>query len=73
MKSNPFQLSAVHKLYPLAEFSLLKAVLIGDLKMLIQQLNISDAVDPVDGGKQVVWIFKGVLVLQKCGQVKIVL
>ena len=59
MESDGLQSAAVHELHPLAELALLKALQIGHLKVLPGDLEVPDAVQPVDSGEQIVRVFKG--------------
>src|SRR5699024_1880091 len=67
------QPAAVHELHPLAELALLETVAVGYAEVLIQHLEGRNAVDAVDGREKVAWVFKVRLVLQKGGQIEVVL
>ena len=69
------ELAAVHELDPLAELPLFKAVFVGDVKMLVQDLEGTDAVDAVNGGKEVLLVLKlgfAVHVLEEGREVEVV-
>ena len=72
---NFWELAAVHELDPLAELSFFKAVFVGDVKMLVQDLEGADSVDAVNGGKEVLRVLKlgfAVHVLEEGREVKVV-
>ena len=70
------ELSAVHELDPFAELPLFKAIFVGDVKMLVQDLEGTDAVDAVNGGKEVLLVLKlgfAVYILEEGREVEVVL
>ena len=69
LKANLLQLTTIHELYPFAEFALLEAFSVGDLKMLVRNMEPLDAIYPVNRGKQIVRVLKfrcSVNVSDKC-------
>lgn len=74
-EADGFQLATAHKLHPFAEVSLLEAVCVRRMKAFPGFLEMNDAVYPVDGGEEVIWIFKDfgfVNVAEKAYQIEIV-
>lgn len=67
------QSAAVHELHPLAELAFFKSVPVGHAEMFIQYFEGGNPVNAVDGGKEVVRILEMGLVLQKGGQVEVIL
>ena len=72
-KLHGLELPAIHELHSFTELPLFKAVAVGHVEVLVEHLEALDPIQPVDGREEIVRVLKVRPVLQKGGQVEVIL